>query len=206
MLFKHDHSNTQFMIYGGLLGFYICFSNILNDILPNHLSKDVTFSIKWQLFTMVDDEMCVKMIDLKGQTALALSAWWCWCHPNTAVTFVELGVYFWMCLTTWGYGCVCGCVCCRGVGCVSRSCWQSTQRDRQRRAPVLLTQFRCVVCTTDLFCPQGPVCSGCESCHFVASMCIGMNFSHLETNSSVLSRIRFTVCHTKTNVNLFDSP
>lgn len=39
------------------------------------------------------DEMCAKMIDLKGQTALALSAWWCWCHPNTAVTVVELDVY-----------------------------------------------------------------------------------------------------------------
>lgn len=109
MLFKHDHSNTQFMIYGGL-GFYICLSNILNDRLPNHLSKDVTFSIKWQLFTMVD-EMCVKMVDLKGQTALALSAWRRWCHPNTVVTFVELGVYLWMCLATWGYGCVCVCAC-----------------------------------------------------------------------------------------------
>lgn len=97
MLFKHDHSNTQFMIYWGLLGFSICLSNMLNDRLPNHLSKDVAFSIKWQLFSMVD---------LKGQTVLALSAWWRWCHPNTAVTFVELGVYLWMCLTTWGYGCV----------------------------------------------------------------------------------------------------
>lgn len=113
MLFKHDHSNTQFMIHGGLLGFSICLPNILNDRLPNHLSKDVAFSIKWQLFSMVD-EMCVKMVDLKGQTALALSVRWRWCHPNTAVTFVELGVYLWMCLTTWGYGCVwCVSVCVR---------------------------------------------------------------------------------------------
>lgn len=204
MLFKHDHSNTQFMIYWGLLGFSICLSNMLNDRLPNHLSKDVAFSIKWQLFSMVD-EMCVKMVDLKGQTVLALSAWWRWCHPNTAVTFVELGVYLWMCLTTWGYGCV-WCVrayAAEGVavsqGRVDGLHKEIAKGERQ------LTQFRCVVCTRDLFCPQGPVCSGCESCHFVASMCVGMNFSHLETNSSVLSQITFTVCHTKTNVNLFVS-
>lgn len=79
---------------------------------------------------------------------------------------------------------VCLCACTLEGVAVSQGRVDSLHKERQRRAPVLLTQFRWAVCARDLVLSTRPVCSGCGSCHQVASVCAGMNISHLKTNSS----------------------
>lgn len=71
------------------------------------------------------------------------SMWWALCWLNAVLNL--LGVYLCVYVDAWGHGRGV-CVFCWKWQCVSRSCWQSIHRQRQRKAPALLTHFAWCVC------------------------------------------------------------